>query len=414
MRSSKARNTRAKAGGDLEWYPGNMRSILFLLLACSCSGDSDGVARNGGGGGGSGGSGGSTSTTLAVSITSPSASASISGQVSIELTVTGNPTSVSVTANDETLCTLTASPWTCVFDTGPFHDNPLPAPSHRFELGYYYVDGKYGDHRADVDHYTSVYMALASGGYVSELPWGEPFSESLVNATTTGHGIYLNVAAPDNMLEALDRAAPHWDSVKFVELADEPSWNQAETEAMITSTRDAMTARGLADRPIGVVYTRTQVLEQDAIFAAGLDYVGIEAYVDPPGDPASVTNIATLAAFAQSAKARIPADKNIVIVMQAYDRNGAWTDMSTLVPLQLAAYDLARDDSRVIALTMFSYARPGGSLDHPELAHQHKLIAEKLLGVTVPELSNGPVTLRAVATKGASTADDEVALTIAN
>jgi hypothetical protein len=88
--------------------------------------------------------------------------------------------------------------------------------------------------------------------------------------------------------------------------------------------------------------------------------------------------------------------------------------MSTLVPLQTAAYDLARDDPRVIALTMFSYARPGGSLDHPELARQHKLIAEKLLGVTVPELSNGPVTLHAEATKGSSSAEDEVAVTIAN
>jgi hypothetical protein len=34
--------------------------------------------------------------------------------------------------------------------------------------------------------------------------------------------------------------------------------------------------------------------------------------------------------------------------------------------------------------------------------------------MTVPELSNGPVTLRAVATKGSSSAEDDVALTIAN
>ncbi len=100
--------------------------------------------------------------------------------------------------------------------------------------------------------------------------------------------------------------------------------------------------------------------------------------------------------------------------MQAYDRNGVWTDLSTLVPLQTAAYDLARDDSRVLALTMFSYARPGGSLNHPELAHEHQRIAEKALGIVVPALSNGPVTFEARATRGSDLAKDSVATTIAN
>jgi hypothetical protein len=212
----------------------------------------------------------------------------------------------------------------------------------------------------------------------------------------------------------LDRAAPHWDSVKYIELADEPSWSQAETAAIVNQVQGELAARGLADRPIGVVYTRTQVLTEDAIFAAGLDYVGIEAYVDPPGDPSSDANVAALAAYVQEAKARVPLDKNIVLVMQAYDRNGAWTDMSTLVPLQTAAYDLARDDPRVIALTMFSYARPGGSMDHPELAREHKKIAEKLLDIVVPSLSNGPVTLEARAVKGTADASDSLSATIAN
>ena len=162
---------------------------------------------------------------------------------------------------------------------------------------------------------------------------------------------------------------------------------------MIAELRTTLSERSLSERPIGIVFTGKQILEGEAIFANGLDWVGIEAYVDPPGDPDPEVNVATLTAFVQAAKARVPADKNLVLVMQAYDRNGLWTDMATLARLQAAAYDLARDDPRVLSLNMFAYGRPGGTHDHPELRHEHLLIGEKVLGPEHPQVAAGIVDL---------------------
>ncbi len=113
-------------------FPG-MRVLCVALLAFGCSGDPDSVAHNGSGG--SSGTGGAPAT-LGVSITSPASNATVSGQVEIQLSVSGSPDSVSITANDQPVCTLTKAPWSCSFDTAPFHENTLPAPSHALDLGY--------------------------------------------------------------------------------------------------------------------------------------------------------------------------------------------------------------------------------------------------------------------------------------
>ena len=353
-------------------------------------------------------SGGAAAT---IRITSPADGDSVAGLVGVELEVSGSIGEVELSADGETVCVLSGPPYRCDWDATRLHDNPLPAPSHSFDFGYYFVDGKYGDYRSEVNAHTNIYYALAWAGYVSELPWGDAFSESLANADMEDRRIHLNVAGPDYFAEALDRSAPYWTRVVRIELADEPPWSQAETEAIIAGFRAELAARSLAAPPIGIVYTRQQVLVEDAIFALGLDWVGIEAYVDPPGDPSSAVNVQALQDYVNQAKARVPAEKNLVIVMQAYDRNGAWTNMETLVPLQTAAYDLARDDPRVLSLNMFAYGRPGGSHDHPELRYAHLRIGEKLLGVTVAELSNGPVTLTATSTSGQS---DSVEVSVEN
>jgi len=347
----------------------------------------------------------------AIRIPSPADGDGVAGLVGVELEVSGAVGEVELSAGGQTICVLSGPPYRCDWDVTRLHDNPLPAASHSFDFGYYYVDGKYGDYRSEVNGHTNIYYALAWAGYVSELPWGDAFSESLANAAMEDRRIHLNVAGPDYLAEALDRSAPYWARVVRIELADEPPWSQAETEAIIAGFRAELAARSLPAPPIGIVYTRQQVLAEDAIFAAGLDWVGIEAYVDPPGDPSSAVNVQALEDYVNQAKARVPAEKNLVLVMQAYDRNGAWTNMETLVPLQTAAYDLARDDPRVLSLNMFAYGRPGGSHDHPELRHEHLKIGEKLLGITVAELSNGPATLTAKSTSGAS---DSVEVSVEN
>ncbi|MCH7962056.1 MAG: hypothetical protein IIC49_06945, partial [Planctomycetes bacterium] len=45
----------------------------------------------------------------------------------------------------------------------------------------------------------------------------------------------------------------------------------------------------------------------------------------------------------------LPADKDIMLVMQSYDRNGEWPNIATLKDLQIPTYLHAYDDPRVIA-----------------------------------------------------------------
>src|SRR6185295_15691556 len=119
--------------------------------------------------------------------------------------------------------------------------------------------------------------------YPTDMPWGEAFSASLSRASAAGRRIHLNLQDPMYFDEALDRAKPSWNEITRVELADEPPWDRAETERQLSAVRSKLAARGLASRPLGIVYTRNQVLNEDALYANGLDWVGIEAYMDPPG-----------------------------------------------------------------------------------------------------------------------------------
>lgn len=283
---------------------------------------------------------------------------------------------------------------------------PFPAPNHAMRFGYYYADGRYGDKTAEVFPYTDLYLAWASA-YPGGTDWRPQLRASLANAHAKGKKIYLgnnlDTQEPTWLStwgEIIDIAAPYWSSVVLLELADEPGWSQAETQARVGQIRIALSNRGLPHRPEGIVYTQRQVLEEDALFAPRLKWIGIEAYVNAPGDPDPQVNAARLDAFLDQAKARIPSAKGIVMVMQAYDRNFNWKDMRTLAAIQDPAYLKAYDDPRVLALTMFSYARPGGTRDHPELKARHLLMAEAL-GLYNPD-ANPPTVSIAAPASGAS------------
>jgi len=384
--------------------------IAFLP---SCSGRV-GAGADGGAGGPDGGDGGGPGT-LAVSITAPAAGGVVAGDaVLVTASTGGDAVAVDFFLDGTLLATDDGPPWELVWDTTA-HANPLPAATAAPDLGYYFVDGRYGDFRSEVNGYTNLYYAWAWRNYPTDAPWGDAFSTSLANAAGEDRRIHLNLQEMQYWTEALDRATPWWAWVRRIEMADEPGWTMAETEANVAALRAELAARGLAPPPIGITCTATQVLTEDAIFAAGLDWVGIEAYVDPPGSDVSADDVAALAAYVASAKARVPADKSLVLIMMAYDRNGGWTNLATLYDLQLASYDLFRDDPRVLAVTMFSYGRPGGTHDHPELKVAHALIAERVLGISVPWLANGPRMLGAVAHDATGgTATDEVAVTVEN
>lgn len=277
-------------------------------------------------------------------------------------------------------------------------ENPpaLPRANHPMWFGYYYEDAaRYGDFQAEVADYTNLYYALARGGYEDDSSaTNEECSANLRRALkrvveSGTRKILLNLNRRDSEARippidsVLSDAAPFWERVELIELADEPRWDKLQTEAQIRAVRQSMRERGLSDRPIGLVLEQRFSLKTDAINADGLDFVSLEAYVNPPGHNDPKTNAEELRSYIDTMKARIPAGKKLLLVMMAYDRNGQWTNVRTLVDLQYQAYLLACNDPRIIGITMFSYGRPGGTRDHAELRMAHQRIA-KSMGIPHP------------------------------
>jgi hypothetical protein len=255
-------------------------------------------------------------------------------------------------------------------------------------FGYYFVNDKYGDARSTAWAYTNLYVAVPANVADSSASfgtWQTKFNEQLADATFNHKGIYLILGEcgfPDpcpsgvDWDDILDVAANYWSQVLWVEVASENNMNRWDMQARVDLLSTKLSARGLADRPAGAIYQREQILTTDGIYAPGLDFVTIEAYVhwsfqnDGPGA------VNDLNAYLASAKSRVVgAGKQIILTGQAYDRNGNWTNASTLELLQAPVYLNAYNDWNVVAIMMFSFNRPGGTANYPNLRQPHCQIA---------------------------------------
>jgi hypothetical protein len=264
---------------------------------------------------------------------------------------------------------------------------PRPTNPNLVRLGYYFVDERYGDDTAAVWPYTNLYVALA-GGYNPTNPWQPPFAASLQKATANHKAIYLRLfpepgqpTVTDDAI--LDVAQNYWGQVLWVEVVHEPpaTFTPDEMEQRIQEVNAKIAARGLSARPCGATFG-DGILTTNAILAPSLSFATIEAYVPAPGDPDPQVNVNYLNGFLATAKTRVHnAGKGIFLTMQAYDRNGAWPNISTLEALQRPVYLNAYADPDVWGILMFAFNRPGGSKDHPELQQAHREIAS-VMGIS--------------------------------
>ena len=337
----------------------------------------------------------SRTSPLSIRISAPNPGAIVSGTANVIAEASASVTRVEFYVDGALQRTDTAAPFDFAWDTT---SNPLPPPNHAIDLGYYFVEWKnppdFDTARAEVAEYTSLYYASRSS-YVSDLTpaqWKPQLAQSLANARAEGNKIHLAMDSESLWDHILDVAGPYWGEVVRIEIEDEPNLTRTQTEAMIRRLETKIAARGLARKPMGFVYVYT-VLLPDAVNAAGLDWVGIEAYLDFPGSSDSLQNVAAMNAHLERNMARVPAGKDIVLVTMAYDRNGNWRNIDTLRDLQTPIYLKAYDDPRVISINMFSYTRAGGTRDHPELTTAHRLIGEHTLGATIAGAGNGLRTL---------------------
>jgi hypothetical protein len=274
-----------------------------------------------------------------------------------------------------------------LFGFAPLAEPALPTPNHAIGFGYFHTQSRWGDFRAETAAFTSLFRADAAaypGARDGDTSWMPAFEESLYEAMRSGQRIVLALdqarcadfgpAECTRMMEAiLGRAEPYWSFVDSIELADEPGWDRAEMEARVDDLRFRLANRALEPRPIGVVLGKDDLTRNDQVVQArGLDWVGIEAYEDPPGldDPATAAGL--LARELDTSLLHVPLDKQIVLVLQGYDRNGAWTNEGTLAALQTPPYEAAAGNRRVRALLAFAYGRCGGTHAYPSLEEKHE------------------------------------------
>ena len=297
-------------------------------------------------------------------------------------------------------------------------ENPEPRP-HPLYFGYYYVDGRWGDFTDTVWSYTNLYVAIP-GGYDTALDWRPLFQSSMQRAIDNDKAVMLILGAdlgrrvPVTIDAVLAIVKPYWDKVVLIEVAHEEDLSPQAVDERVRSVTQALDARGLPHKPFGLTYTRGQALTGDGMRAPSVSWVAVEAYVDPPAvndattcserpaapspGPAFVPttdcsgwvpvdhplanlpgSVTDLNRFLEQAKRRIPPDKQIVLIMMAYDRNGSWTNPDTLATLQLPVYLHAHDDPRVSAILMFTYGQPGGTRSYPQLQTIHRQIGEQIL-----------------------------------
>ena len=252
----------------------------------------------------------------------------------------------------------------------------LPAPTHSIMFGYYHTDSQYGDFKDEVKDYTNTQIILQESFLRSDLNNIQEFNDAFDETITLGHKIVYVLGTDWN--QGFNAVKPYWNNIEFIYLADEPSWDKATTEAKISSFKNLVTQAGLAQKQIGINYTPQQIQTGTGYQAVNLDIVGFEAYVDPAKQDDS--NILTILENQIDATKQKIGNKKMFIVLQAYDRNSVWKNMTSLQDIQIPPYLKAYNDNNVIGLFMFSYARPGGTRDNSTLKEAHQLIGDTLLG----------------------------------
>lgn len=176
----------------------------------------------------------------------------------------------------------------------------------------------------------------------------------------------------------LETAGPYWDYVKYIMLGDELTLTLADAESAISEFRTAMTNMGMTQRPIGVTLTPAYVLSDPEMLQADWDYIAIEGYTPvcqcgSCGMGSPQEEVAAISQHVAQQEAIIPAQIDLVMVMQGYDRNGAFTGLDALVEINRATYfEMVKGKPRYQAIIIFNWDREGSTCDsNPYPGHGH-------------------------------------------
>jgi hypothetical protein len=346
----------------------------------------------------------------------------VTGTVPIDVSASADVTRVDLFVDGQLTASDTTVPFHLAWNSAVNPLRGVNAPGHDLAYGYYFADGRFGDYRREVNDYTNLYFAWTRVGYEAsaEAPnsqWLDAMEAAVASAVAQGRRITLELNLQEDregrvtpLDDVIKMMCPYWASVERVELADEPNpavWTQDHTEDVIRTVNASIDTNcskdPTFDRPLGIDFGTVNPLPP-AVHAEGLSWVGIEGYLDGPGDPISQVNIDRLNQQLTTLKSQalgLP----IVIVGQSYTRNTCWANVDNVRDLQPVTYAQAAADPNVLQLQMFAFARATGAHDNPELTEPQLLAGEDLLHRTFTSAKRG---LRTISVRG-TTASGAVA-----
>lgn len=263
-------------------------------------------------------------------------------------------------------------------------------------FGYYFARGRYGEYPPlvtpsgrSIDEFTNVDLLSPFHFFFdsSEYPTPQVMFDRLRlaarRALSLDRKIFLGLDMADlaplgipwqTVISTVSQPFPElqnrsaWDVVEIIELTGEPGWPEAVQASNAAAVRAHISSLGLAAKPLGAVFAYTHAI---ALVSVAFDWVGLEAYLDPPGtqfSPATIKSAVRSQIAFQSGRLRPGHD--VLVVMMAYNRNGAWTAEDLFPDLQRGTVEASQEffgppplANDLLGFALFSYARPGGTHD---------------------------------------------------
>jgi len=249
-------------------------------------------------------------------------------------------------------------------------------------LGYYFADSKYGQHFKEVKRYAPLYRTSILDFKTSDMPYKRArllFREHLIAAKPKSIILSLDWDRQQSRDEfdavKVVRDEGLWDKVWVIEVQDEPGYTAVQGSRILNEIFSGLDNLGVSAPAfgLGVVEGIEGLINSDGW--KEFHWVGLEAYVDPPGRSIGQNRKALRSDMRTMRNLVDETPLDFFWVMQGYDRNGGWPNDKTRLALQSDTFSLMRTKKLRATLpitTIFSYSRPGGSREHSELKESHR------------------------------------------
>jgi|GEM_PF-6743326 len=300
----------------------------------------------------------------------------------------------------------------------------LESPPYKFDFGYYFVDSNYNKINSDPDGKIYNYFDEVAdytdlvyiGGNGNNKDWDKIFVKAVKNAVNGNKKIYLafnmegkqfkngeDFIYPDsqknrdrqlikNVLDIKGLPSGWWDKVKYLELCDEPEWgNSEQIDLRYQLLEDVLKtySQYYFKNSVGVCYNDfifNDTGHQGKIKKSKLQWATFQAYILDAGDKEPDYYESKIEEMVNNFDDLLNNEQSMIIAMKAYDKDNTWKNLNTLTEMQFSTYRAAKmiadkAPKRLLALTMFSYGRPGGTRSHPVLQYAHRKIYNTISSV---------------------------------